>query len=264
MSRNWSTEAIVLKTHRIGDNHKGVLLCTPFRGNISAIAHGAASQKGKLRNAALPFARGTVYLYEDKVHNSMKITDFDVTILPEGIRAQIQSFFAASIAAEIMLLGHVESESREMFDLFAACLDFLEGFAFEVTENPQRQVHPMSILALFLWNYLLFAGVCPDLDFCGTSGRKLLPDQQVYFSFLDTAFMHTPEKHDMSGHHLVLPPPSLTILQWVKEKPYTRTGKEALPSHTITPLYNLGIHLVQQFIGRKLNSVRTAAGMFRI
>ena len=48
MDRNYTTEAVVLKTRRFGDFHKSVTILSPERGIINAVAHGAYKGKSRL------------------------------------------------------------------------------------------------------------------------------------------------------------------------------------------------------------------------
>ena len=57
MNRSHSTDAIVLKNTRIGEIHKGVVMLTSDEGLVNAIAHGAYSQKGKLRGTTNLFCQ---------------------------------------------------------------------------------------------------------------------------------------------------------------------------------------------------------------
>lgn len=156
MGRNLALSAIVLKNHRIGEIHKGVMLFTDASGIVSAIAHGAYSQKGKLRGVTNPFCAGTVYLYHDPVKDSYKVTDFDVLRFYDGLRDDVTRYFTANLWAEVILKSHGGGvSSPELFSLLCdalAELDLADGD------------HIRRISAAYLFRFLAQTGALPESD----------------------------------------------------------------------------------------------------
>ena len=110
MSRNIRTEAIVLKTGRVGEIHKSVTLLTPELGLVEAIAHGVYKGKGKLGGVSDPFCWSMSYLYYEPVKKNYKITDMECRELFERIRGDLGRYYAASLWAEVVIRSHAGGE----------------------------------------------------------------------------------------------------------------------------------------------------------
>ena len=180
MNRSHSTQAIILKNNRIGEIHKGVVMLSPDEGLVRAIAHGAYSQKGKLRGTTNLFCTGTCYLYTDPVKQSTKITDFDVSEYFSGIREDLVKFFTASLWAESILKTYATGgESAGLYRLFTEALT-------ELQVRPAAEASRVSIH--FVWRFLEFSGMQPDLEYCAISGEYLAENEPIYYSARDQGF----------------------------------------------------------------------------
>jgi DNA repair protein RecO (recombination protein O) len=180
VNRSRITPAIILKNNRIGEIHKGVVMFTPGEGLVRAIAHGAYSQKGKLRGTTNLFCTGTCYLYTDPVKQSTKITDFDVAEYYGGIREDLVKFYTASLWAESILKTYgTGGESEAVFELLVESLAHIQ--ALPAAEAERVSIH-------FVWRFLEYSGLQPDLEHCAVSGDFLTENQPVYFSARDNGF----------------------------------------------------------------------------
>jgi len=261
MNRNWITEGIILKTFPIGDQHRGVVLCTPENGNISVIAHGAGSPRSKLRAITLPLATGTFYLYEDPGRNSIKITDLELRKVPEGLRSDLNGFYAASLAAEVLLYGHGVSENPEFYRLFSEVLDTLDDFV----QNPPSDISTdekvrsvTTIMISFLWKYLEFSGIYPDTGICSRTEEPLAPRTAGWYNPREGGFISAGAGGVTNGEEglVRIPAPGITILDWFLDKPFARIQSEPLPPAPLGALPHLGVFLVEQSIDRKLKSAQ--------
>ncbi len=168
MGRNLVLRGVVLKNNRIGEIHKGVMLFTDTAGIVSAIAHGAFSQKGKLRGVTNPFCAGTVYLYHDPVKDSYKITDFDVKSFFPGLRESVIRYYSANLWAEVILKsfgGGVSSE--ELFSLFLSALAKLD-----IADDRKAK----TISFQYLFRYLDLVAAVPELTSCAMCGTPFDED----------------------------------------------------------------------------------------
>ena len=273
MSRSTSTEAIVLKTYPIGEQHRGVLLATANRGTLHTIAHGAASPRSKLRTAAAPLSVGTAVLYEDPSKGSIKITEWDPILIPDGLRSQVRAFFAANIAAETIILGHTPAESDREFALFRGLVEALDEWGRQYVETaPQhaaeqtRIVSAETILVCYLWKFLKNAGVLPDLDYCARSGVDICEQKEAWYSASAEGFLHKSEAgfdHVHLSDEIYLPAPGFQMIRWLAERPFERTRLEALPRAPLSALYGMAVQLLQAFLGKKLKAASAASGSLR-
>ncbi len=161
MNRNSESDVIILKNSRIGDIHQGVTMLSSDTGLISAIAHGAYSQKGKLRGLTNPFFHGHCYLYTDPVKKSVKITDLVISDYFPGLRESVTRYYSASLWAELVLKTF-GGESEALFALLLAALRVLDN-ADDCS----------AVTIQFLWRYLELSGLQPDLGGCASCGRQL-------------------------------------------------------------------------------------------
>ncbi|MBN2534321.1 MAG: DNA repair protein RecO [Spirochaetales bacterium] len=187
MSRNSITQAIVLKTYRIGEIHKGVTLLTKNTGIINAIAHGAWKIKSRLRAHTQLFNYVRVYLYYNPVKQSYKITDIESLRLCDMIVKSLKKYYIVSICAEIILKSFGGGESvKEMFFLFLSVLQTLGRICDDEAD---------FILIQFFWRFLLITGHRPDFTHCHHCGTSLPTTSGIYSIKGIPGFVCTSCKH---------------------------------------------------------------------
>mgnify|MGYP001060040846 CR=1 FL=1 len=180
MERRHTTPAIILRAYRIGEIHRGVVMLTPDEGLVRAIAHGALSQKGKLRGSTVPVTLGDCFLYNDPVRQSVKITDMRPTEHHVGLREDIKRFYTASLWTELILQTYAAGGSTgELFHLFTESLRLLDHGNGDVADRISIQ---------FLWRFLALAGSRPDLEVCACSGEALSRDESIYYTAVEQGF----------------------------------------------------------------------------
>lgn len=166
MSRNSITQAIVLKTSRIGEIHKGVVLLTKDIGIINAVAHGAWKMKSRLRAHTQLFSYVKVYLYYNPVKQTYKISDIESLMSCDVIIKSLKNYYIVSICAEIILKSYGGGESvKEMFFLF---LDILKNIG-KIHEDDVD-----FILIQFFWRFLIITGHKPDVMHCHECGKSII------------------------------------------------------------------------------------------
>lgn len=118
-----------------------------------------------MRGTAVPYHRGAAELYHDPVKDHWRLTSFDVADTHEGLRENLERFYAASVWAEILLKSHGGGEDSEaLFDLAAEALAKLSRIPGDIVDR---------LTVLFLWRFLEIDGVQPDPDCCGNCGKRL-------------------------------------------------------------------------------------------
>ena len=170
MPRNIRCEGIVLKSGRVGEIHKSVTFLTPDSGVVEAIAHGVYKGKGKLSSGTDPFARSILYLYYEPVKQSYKVVDLEVLDLFEGVREDLDRYYAATLWAEVILKSHAGGGGWP--ELFALLTGSLEELA--------AREDPKVVEIQFLWRYVAHAGFLPDLRACGSCGKGVEEQAEVY------------------------------------------------------------------------------------
>ena len=132
-------------------------------GLIWPVAFGVSSRRSALRGAALPYNRGVADLHYDGVYRRWRLNSFDVLETHDGLREDLDRFYAAANCTEILLRTH-GAGGEALFDLAAQVL-------FCVSRARGRDVQ--ACRAAFMWLFLNVEGLRPDLDFCGVCGGAL-------------------------------------------------------------------------------------------
>jgi DNA repair protein RecO (recombination protein O) len=240
----------VLKNNRIGEIHKGVTMLTVDDGLLSAIAHGAYSQKGKLRGTTNLFCTGTVYLYTDPVRDSVKITDFDVERYFSSIREDLSRFYTASLWAESVLKTFATGgDSSRLFVLLVDALSQLDA-------SPPERAPLLSIH--FIWRFLELSGSQPDLDHCARSGDALDETQPVYYSSRDAGFC-SPAYADESMARWS--PGIVAYLRHSGVLAFTEALNVVPPADSVVRMKRVLYEILQEHVETPLQSLRSGSGI---
>jgi DNA repair protein RecO (recombination protein O) len=174
--------AIVLKAARFGEIHRSVHLLTEEDEVLRAMAHGAASAKGKLRGRTDPLNRGICHLYTEPVKGYSKVSDFDPEEYFPGIKGNLDAFYAAAIWAEVVLKSLAGGgQSSRVFNLMSESLVGLEAALSEPRDRSGASSATVRLYSIrFLWRYLEILGIQPDLDECASCGRQLAEDEDRF------------------------------------------------------------------------------------
>jgi len=157
------TEAIVLRTYRLGEADKIASLFTRLRGRLRAVAKGALRPKSRYGGTLEPLSYVRLWVYDrenrDLLHlNSAELVEsfFD---MQKDYRVQLAAQFLAEVSER--LLPERESNERA-FRLVLAVLRALKNSG-EVTRP----------LLYFDYWMLRLGGFLPDLDRCANCGNML-------------------------------------------------------------------------------------------
>ncbi len=163
-NRNHVFDALVLRRWPIGDAHRGVAFLTKERGPMTAIAHGAAQSRGRLKLLTTPFRRVVLKAYHDPVADNWKVVDLEAINLYGGLSEDLDRSATASIWAELLGKSQVEGQVCEVYELFTEGLGILD----RVTGDEVAKLHLQV-----LWRSLELAGLLPDFSICAECGRPL-------------------------------------------------------------------------------------------
>ena len=163
-NRNHVFDALVLRRWPIGDAHRGVGFLTREQGPLSAIAHGAASSKGRLKLLTIPIRRVVLKAYHDPVADSWKVVDLEPVALYGGLSEDLDRSAIASTWAELLWKTQSPGQPSEVFELFAEALALLETLDRAAAARLNVQV---------LWRGLELSGLAPDFSACADCGRPL-------------------------------------------------------------------------------------------
>jgi DNA repair protein RecO (recombination protein O) len=252
MRRTLTSDTIILKNTPFGEIHKNVTMFTREYGLLHAIAYGALKGTGKLRSLTSPFAFGTVYLYNEPVKGSYKITDMDVKEFFEGVRQNLRKFFAASLWAEIVLYSHGGGESSHA--LFGFLLEAMRHL--ERLENEQDV--PYSTIQ-FIWQYLKLMGARPQTDTCVRCDRAIQDSEDAEYSRTETGFLC--RECSAGTGDLTLGSGSRRYLAHTAELPFDRAVGFRLGPVSLGRIRQLMFRLAEDATERELNTLKSGEGL---
>lgn len=163
-NRNHVFDALVLRRWPIGDAHRGVAFLTKERGALTAIAHGAAQSKGRLKLLTTPIRRVRLKAYHDPVTDSWKVVDLEALDLYGGLSEDLDRSATASVWAELLWRTQVSGQECEVYELFAEAFGILVRVQGSILARLQVQV---------LWRALELSGLAPDFSCCSECGRPM-------------------------------------------------------------------------------------------
>ncbi|GHV04569.1 recombinase RecO [Spirochaetia bacterium] len=161
MSRSFTYQALVLKTHSSGESNRDAYFLTAEEGLIRATVFGGP--KSKLRAHVSPFNRGTLWIYHDPIRDSRKVSDFDVAFWRPGLRELYERTMAADAVADTILTSHGGGGNwEEALTLVDSSLNALES---------ADEALCVRVFIHFLWNWANILGLRPELGRCGSCGE---------------------------------------------------------------------------------------------
>jgi len=243
MTYDIKTQAIVLRTQRVGENHRGLSMLVSGKGLVDSLAYGAMSRRSALRSTALPYNRGIAELHYDGSRRRWRLRDFDPLNTHDGLRENLERFYTASIWAEILLRSYGSGgDSTTLFALFAGALSLLS------------QCMPQGIPRLncaFLWNFLKIEGVKPELGRCNQCNRSL-EGGTIYF--LPNGLLLCPSCGREGLDEL-----SLGAIRWllmISDIEINRSMKIGLPRLSTAAMERWLLALIQTLLERPLRSLQ--------
>jgi DNA repair protein RecO (recombination protein O) len=167
----FSTEALVLRGHKLGETSRIVVLLTRERGKLRAVARGARGGRPRYRSALEPLSEVRVSLYGRQGAELLRLGEAE--LLHSAFRAGEQSLDAA-----LFLSG-----CAEMLDAFCPegeAEDKVYRLALALVRATEAGANP-AVLARYLEAWLLkLNGLYPPLDRCAGCARALAPGSLRY------------------------------------------------------------------------------------
>ena len=160
----FSTEALVLRGHKLGETSRIVVLLTRERGKLRAVARGARGGRPRYRSALEPLSEVRVSLYGRQGAELLRLGEAE--LLRSAFRAGEQSLDAAlflSGCAELLDAFSPEGEAE----------DRVYRLALAVIRATEAGASP-ALLGRYLEAWLLrLHGLYPPLDRCAACSRAL-------------------------------------------------------------------------------------------
>ena len=170
MARTYTTDAVVLRSLRLGEADRIVHLYTRERGRIGAVAKGIRKTKSRFGGRLEPLSHVTLQLHQGS-GELQTVTGVDLVRAHSTVREDFYRLGVGLIGAEAMLRLFPEQEQNER--AFTALTRFLDALEEAGTGAGRPALDPL-VLA-FQLKLLWLSGYLPHLTSCAECGADDVP-----------------------------------------------------------------------------------------
>ncbi|HWH05210.1 MAG TPA: DNA repair protein RecO, partial [Gaiellaceae bacterium] len=136
MARTTKTEAVVLRSFRLGEADRVLHVYTADRGRVGAVAKGIRKTKSRFGARLEPFSHVELMLHQGSGELGT-VTGVSLVRSHHGVREDPYRLGVATVGAEAMLRLFPEQEANERaFTALTRFLDALEGAPARVPPRP--------------------------------------------------------------------------------------------------------------------------------
>ncbi len=168
---SYKTTGIVLKTRKLGEADRIIILFTATRGKVDAVAKGIRRTKSKFGARLEPFSEGNLFLYEGR--NLDIVTQAELIHSNQSIRENLSKLsfgWAILNLAEITVNpGQADSQSYNLLEKTLRQID-------------QGEVRPDFGLLQYALHISRLQGVQPNFESCAECGKPYQKGS-AHFSF---------------------------------------------------------------------------------
>jgi DNA repair protein RecO (recombination protein O) len=148
-------EGVVLRTHKLGEADRIVVLMTAAHGKVRAVAKGVRKTKSRLGGRLEPPTRAALLLYAGRELDV--VTQVETVDHYPALRQDLDRLTdALSLAEAVDQVAQEGEPNRPLYRMLVGALQTLAG-------APAR---PPLLVAAFYWKLLALEGVAPVLDEC--------------------------------------------------------------------------------------------------
>ena len=166
MPRSYATEAVVLRSLRLGEADRIVHLYTHERGRIGAVAKGIRKTKSRFGARLEPLSHVSLQLHQAS-GELQTVTGVDLVRPHSGVREDPYRLSVGLIGAEAMLRLFTEQERNDRaFLALTRFLDVLDDVVGRQASRPALDPLALSFQLKLLW----LSGYLPHLTSCAECG----------------------------------------------------------------------------------------------
>ncbi len=166
MSRSTTTEAVVLRSFRLGEADRVLHLYTEGRGRVGAVAKGVRKTKSRFGARLEPFSHVELVLHQGRGELET-VTGASLLRSHDRIRSEPYRLQVGMIGLEAMLKLFTEQESNEK--AFTALTRFLDALDDAPLQRGSRAALDPVVLS-FQLKLLWVSGYMPHLEACVECG----------------------------------------------------------------------------------------------
>ncbi len=252
--RNKCIQAIILTITPQGENNRRICVLSSDMGLFYATLYGGP--KSKLRSLVQPFNAGKLWIYNDALKKSIKITDFEVTDSHINIHTNLYKIWTVNFACEILLKTHCAGDEKKAFTLFCA---FTNGI--DKCDDKESLLGTIR----FLWRYLALLGIQPDISQCSHCKSNLLNKNCYYLPAYSEMVCEDCFKSLYFNTEKMLCFPlnknSVLYLSAINELSPGKVRSLLIDSQTVYELKQFTFYLIEQAVTSKLKTIEMGMGI---
>src|SRR5687768_6793134 len=166
MARTSKTEAVVLRSFRLGEADRVLHLYTADRGRVGAVAKGIRRTKSRFGARLEPLSHVELMLHQGSGELGT-VTGASLIDSHHAVREEPYRLAVGLIGAEAMLRLFTEQEANERaFTALSRFLEALDALASRAPARPALDPLALSFQLKLLW----LSGYLPHLDACVECG----------------------------------------------------------------------------------------------
>lgn len=236
------TAGVILKSYRIAEYHKGIVVLSPDLGMLNATVFGAYKGKSKLSGVSEAYSLGDFLLYHDPVKDRYKVTEITPRKALDNIRQDLDLYYTASFWSELLIKSFAGGgEFERLYRFVATALQQLNDAARSELVNIQ-----------FMWRYLGIIGFQPEIRQCNECGRVLEREEKLYYQNGDFVGQECRAAMDAP----FLSAAARNYLLHSASLPMQRTVSVDLPERERQQLKKLLFLLIEDMVGFPLNTLK--------
>jgi DNA repair protein RecO (recombination protein O) len=168
VGRAYKTEAVVLRSFRLGEADRVLHLYTLDRGRVGAVAKGVRKTKSRFGARLEPLSHGELVLHQGS-GELQTVTGAELIRSHRHAREQPYRLAVGLVAAEAMLRLFPEQEANERaFRALTRFLDLLDELAPRAQQGTSRDPLVLSFQLKLLW----LSGYLPHVTSCAECGAE--------------------------------------------------------------------------------------------
>lgn len=156
--RSYRSQGVVLRTYKLGEADRIVVLLTEEHGKVRAVAKGVRKTRSRLGNRLEPTSHVRVQLYAGR-GDLQTITQTETIEGFPALRDDLDRLMAASAMLEVV--DHMALEAEPNPDMYKMLVGGLRTVAGD---------HPPLTVAGFFWKLLALEGFAPMVEQCISCG----------------------------------------------------------------------------------------------
>lgn len=243
MPRNYSTEAVVLGSHKLADADRVVTLFTADRGKVPTVVKGVRKVKSRFGGRLEPFTHLQVQLHEGR--NLHTLTGADTVMTHAVIRDKPAALKAALGFIEMLGRATPDFEKRpRSYNLLVNYLLEMDEAAISSRNKAGENDYAIITLGAEL-KLLLLAGFLPHLADCAGCGSK---EGLPRFS----AEIGGTLCENCGGKSFRVASETLEAMRWLLEKPLSKAGGSAIDERTAREIWQCVREICRYHLGTDL------------